>query len=94
MNKIKFKKEIKILNQIRKKEENTIKICNHFRSRYRYNKENKEPEALTAKCKSVSEKLENTSFKKPNHHPKFDVNEDCLLVAAKSLTDIALDRLQ
>jgi amidohydrolase len=29
-----------------------------------------------------------------NHHPKFDVNEDCLLVAAKSLTDIALDRLQ
>ncbi len=29
-----------------------------------------------------------------NHHPKFDVNEDCLLVAAKSLIDITLDRLQ
>lgn len=29
-----------------------------------------------------------------NHHPKFEVNEDCLLVAAKSLIDITLDRLQ
>ena len=28
-----------------------------------------------------------------NHHPKFEVNEDALIVAAKSLGDIALNRL-
>lgn len=29
-----------------------------------------------------------------NHHPKFDVNEDSLLVCAKTLGDVALDRLK
>ncbi|HAL09220.1 M20 metallopeptidase family protein [Mammaliicoccus vitulinus] len=29
-----------------------------------------------------------------NHHPKFDVNEDCMLVAAKSLAEITLNRLE
>lgn len=28
-----------------------------------------------------------------NHHPKFEVNEDALIVAAKSLGEIAINRL-
>ena len=28
-----------------------------------------------------------------NHHPKFEVNEDALLVAAKAVGEIAINRL-
>ncbi|HEM2472552.1 TPA: amidohydrolase, partial [Listeria monocytogenes] len=33
----------------------------------------------------------NTSNAYFNHHPKFDIDEDALLVAAKSVADVVLD---
>ncbi|GGI39345.1 M20 metallopeptidase family protein [Mammaliicoccus stepanovicii] len=41
----------------------------------------------------VGSKPENVDQPYMNHHPKFDVNEDCMLVAAKSLAEITLNRL-
>ncbi|SCS82514.1 amidohydrolase [Staphylococcus caeli] len=38
-------------------------------------------------------KPEHTETPYMNHHPKFEVNEDALIVAAKSLGEIALNRL-
>lgn len=34
---------------------------------------------------------ENTPHAYFNHHPKFDIDEDALLVAAKSVADVVLD---
>ncbi len=42
----------------------------------------------------VGSKPEGVTEPYMNHHPKFDVNEDCLQVAAKSLGEITLNRLE
>ncbi|MDT3994681.1 amidohydrolase [Mammaliicoccus fleurettii] len=42
----------------------------------------------------VGSKPEGVTEPYMNHHPKFDVNEDCMLVAAKSLAEITLNRLE
>ncbi|WP_323703102.1 amidohydrolase [Mammaliicoccus sp. Dog046] len=42
----------------------------------------------------VGSKPEGVTEPYMNHHPKFDVNEKCLQVAAKSLGEITLDRLE
>lgn len=42
----------------------------------------------------VGSKPEGVTEPYMNHHPKFDVNEDCLQVAAKSLAEITLNRLE
>ncbi|WP_159315325.1 M20 metallopeptidase family protein [Mammaliicoccus sciuri] len=42
----------------------------------------------------VDSKPEGVTEPYMNHHPKFDVNEDCLQVAAKSLGEITLNRLE
>lgn len=41
----------------------------------------------------VGSKPENTDTPYMNHHPKFEVNEDCMAVASKSLGEIVLNRL-
>ena len=42
----------------------------------------------------VGSKPEGVTEPYMNHHPKFEVNEDCLQVAAKSLGEITLNRLE
>lgn len=39
----------------------------------------------------IGAKPKNTSIAYFNHHPKFDIDEDALLVAAKSVADVVLD---
>lgn len=39
----------------------------------------------------IGAKPKNTSNAYFNHHPKFDIDEDALLVAAKSVADVVLD---
>ncbi|MBC1408220.1 M20 family metallopeptidase [Listeria innocua] len=39
----------------------------------------------------IGAKLKNTQHAYFNHHPKFDIDEDALLVAAKSVADVVLD---
>lgn len=43
---------------------------------------------------NVGAKPENVENPYPNHHPKFVVNEDALLICAKTLGDVVLNRLE
>lgn len=42
----------------------------------------------------VGAKPEGVDVAYPNHHPKFDINEDTLMVCAKALGEVVLSRLE